>query len=414
MILMRLKSSFFVLTLLALTGCKGESFTGSGETQKPATGGGDGNPKEGGPNNPTGQGPNDNTDPDLKTDGGSVEISKLKKPKFGLMATDLRCGMCHLTVNGDISTVDSVKSFEADRSLPAPGSDDHIRNVFPVGRYDEIVNGSWFVRGSFPKSAMKLTVKDGIKEKYAGEEIPKSFPVLDLSKVEKVALGSLDGFDNKGSPVKISGIATSNTILDGSKGPITIRGEVFIKGDLVIVGKYSGKGTIYTSGNIYIAGDITATNSVFPFPSTRAAAMAKGKTEAMSGQMDALGLVSNSSIIFADPNHQTVTGTPHDGVPPVAPNNIIKWFPGYFSFFNGKIGKGIKSRWDVFFYASHMIAGKTGPYTVNGGMICKSFHILGAPNHLFGNATAPYRNIINYDFRMAHGLKIFEAFDDSF
>ncbi len=36
------------------------------------------------------------------------------------MARDLRCGLCHVTVNGDIVSVVDVMSFEPDKSLPAP------------------------------------------------------------------------------------------------------------------------------------------------------------------------------------------------------------------------------------------------------------------------------------------------------
>ena len=114
---------------------------------------------------------------------------------------------------------------------------------------------------------------------------------------------------------------------------------------------------------------------------------------------------------MGDPNHATVTGTSKMSPPPVASNNVAGWFPGgdsgYRSFYTGKIGHGISSQWDAFLYAKTMIAGKTGPYVLSGGMICDSFHILGT-----GSATNV--NTINYDYRLQSGLKVMEAFDAAF
>jgi hypothetical protein len=401
---------FTVLLAVSFVACQEKSFSGqgrrgSGKPGKP--GDGDGVP----PSTPAPPGGDD-----LGTGDGSDHISTLKKPAFALMARDLRCGMCHLTIKGDLVTTGDVMSFEPDRSLPAPGSDDHILSPFRIftkkGEYDERIEGTWFISGVFPndrsKTEMKLTVTNEVKQNYVGPEIPKSgFPKLVLAKAEAVSKGTLTGKDNAGKDVSITGKSASNVILDGTTSPIKINGEVLVNGDLVILGSYSGRGTIYATGNIYIAGSITASDSAFPFPADKIQALARGKELALAGQKDALALVANSSIILGDSRHQTVTGTPKITPPPVKHDNVMTWFPDYSKLYKGKVGKNINLRLDAFLYSQNMIAGKTGNYVLNGGMICDSFHILG-----IGSEAG--RNVINYDFRMAHGLKIMEAFDDSF
>lgn len=422
----RVLRMFWILsTALLLFYCKEADF--SGGNARPGKKSTNADPRKGGkgdPLDPKKGGKEDPSDPNgppetLDSGGGSSNTSRLPKPKFALLARDLRCGLCHVQINGDLSTIGNVMSFEPDRSLTAPGSDDHIVSPFRMfslkGEYNEKINGTWFISGSFPndrsKSKMKLKVSGGLKERYVGPEIPKTFPVLDMAKVAKVALGTLDGKDNKGVDVKIAGSSPSNVILDGTSSPIAIKGEVLINGDLAIRGKYIGIGTIYVSGNIYIAGNITASQSAFPFPQDKTSAIARGKTQISSTNIDGLALVSNSAIIMGDPNHATVTGTSKMSPPPVASNNVAGWFPGgvsgYRTFYNGKIGPGISSQWDAFLYAKTMIAGKTGPYVLNGGMICDSFHILGT-----GSATNV--NTINYDYRLQSGLKVMEAFDTAF
>jgi hypothetical protein len=397
--------------------------------------------RSGGNNNDGGKNPNDPNDPDnndpnnpgngtptpnggLGTGDGSGRVSVYPKPKFALMSRDLRCGMCHLQVNGDLATAGDVMPFDPDRSLPAPGSDDHIRSPFRwitlVGEYNEKVNGTWFVKGSFPsgrsRTEMKLAVSGGIKENYTGVEIPKSgFPVLDLAKAAAVSKGTLEGKDQAGADVRVLGSAPTNIVIDGSNTPFKIAGEILVNGDLVILGRYSGIGTIYATGNIYVAGSISASSSPFPFAvdlSQRAAAIAQGKAKVQQEGLDALALVSNSAIIVGDPNHQTVSVSSKMSPPPVAEKNIFSWYPGnengYRNLYKGKVGKGIPIKWDAFFYSKTMIAGKTGPYVLNGGMISDSFHILGLAN----SGISP--NTINYDYRMMSGLKVMEAFDTSF
>ena len=412
--------ALLVFTCMSNLACKEQSFAGRSERRDSGSDGTKKPPgKPGGP--PSDADPNKKppggTPEDLGTDSGNKELSTLKKPKFALMARDLRCGMCHVTINGDLVSTSNVMTFEPDSRIPAPGSDDHIVTPYRIfsmaGEYNEIINGSWFINGSFPsdrsKTKMKLVTTSGIKENYTGPEVPKNgFPKLDLAKAAKVSVGTLEGKDNKGADVKITGTSPGNVVLDGTKATIKISGEVLVNGDLIILGKYEGRGTIYTKGNIYIAGSIEATKPAFPFSPSRAEALAEGKSRAAAAQMDGLALVANSSIILGDPNHQTVSGTPKLSPSPVADKNVLTWYPTYSSIYSGKIGKGIDLKLDVFLYAQHTIAGKTGLYTINGGMICDSFHILGLGKSSGG------RNVINYDFRMANGLKVMEAFDDSF
>ena len=312
------------------------------------------------PKPPSGPGTDDGT---LQPDDGDKAI--LTKPKFALMARDLRCGLCHMRINGDIVSSGDVMSFEPDRSIPAPGSDDHIvspfRGLTLTGEYDEKINGTWFVKGRFPqdrsKTKMKLSVSGGIKENYSG--------------------------------------------------------DVLVKGDVVIIGTYIGRGTIYATGNIYIAGNIKPTKSAFPFPTERSAAMESGRTKAENRDTDALALAAKSSIIVGNPTERTVTLTPTKTAPPVPENNVYKWFPGgqgaYIGFVNNRFGPTKPTLIEAYLYAENLIAGKIGSYVINGGMMCDSFHILGTRG-----AFVPNTNQINYDYRFAGGLNVLQALNGAF
>ena len=341
----------------------------------------------------------------------------LTKPKFALMARDLRCGLCHMRINGDIVSPDSVMSFQADKSIPAPGSDDHIvspfRGMTMTGEYNEKITGTWFIKGTFPqdasKSKMKLKVDGGIKENYTGIEIPpKGFPILDLALAESLSKGVLEA-----NGVKINGVETGNLVLDGSESPIKIEGEVMVKGDVVIFGSYTGRGTIYATGNIYIAGNIMPVKSGFPFPLDKKAAMEDGRKKALAQHdTDALALASKSSILLGNPSDRAVEMTPTKEKP-VADKNIYSWFPGgqgaYTTLVNRKFGPTIQTTIEAFLYAEHLIGGKIGSYVINGGMLCDAFHILGTKG-----AFVPNTNSINYDYRFAGGLEILTALGPAF
>jgi hypothetical protein len=359
--------------------------------------------------------PPSNDDVVLKPD--DADKAFLTKPKFALMARDLRCGLCHMSINGDIVSAGNVMSFEPDKSIPAPGSDDHIvspfRGMTLSGEYDERINGTWFIKGTFPqdrsKTVMKLAVSGGIKENYTGVEIPpKGFPPLDLAVAESVAKGSLEAQN-----VKISGVHSGNVVLDGDVAPIKLNGEVLVRGDVVIIGTYSGRGTIYATGNIYIAGNIRPTRSAFPFPLEKTSAMADGRNKAENRDTDALALAAKSSIILGNPAERAVTTTPTRVKPPVPEQNVFSWFPGgqsaYKGFVSKKFGHSIKTHVEAFLYAENLIAGKIGSYTLNGGMMCDSFHILGTRG-----AFAQNSNQINYDYRFAGGLEVLQALNGSF
>jgi hypothetical protein len=364
------------------------------------------------PKPPGGPGTDDGS---LQPDDGDKAI--LTKPKFALMARDLRCGLCHMRINGDIVSSGDVMSFEPDRSIPAPGSDDHIvspfRGLTLTGEYDEKINGTWFVKGRFPqdrsKTKMKLSVSGGIKENYSGVEIPpKGFPTLDLAVAESVSKGTLEAKN-----IKISGVHTGNVVLDGEVGAIKLAGDVLVKGDVVIIGTYIGRGTIYATGNIYIAGNIKPTKSAFPFPTERSAAMESGRTKAENRDTDALALAAKSSIIVGNPTERTVTLTPTKTAPPVPENNVYKWFPGgqgaYIGFVNNRFGPTKATLIEAYLYAENLIAGKIGSYVINGGMMCDSFHILGTRG-----AFVPNTNQINYDYRFAGGLNVLQALNGAF
>jgi hypothetical protein len=365
-----------------------------------------------GPRDP-GEPPTD--DQTLQPDDGDKAF--LTKPKFALMARDLRCGLCHMKINGDIVSTGDVMSFEPDKSIRAPGSDDHIvspyRGLTLTGEYDEKITGTWFIKGRFPqdrsKTKMKLSVSGGIKENYTGAEIPpKGFPTLDIASAESVAKGTLEAKN-----VKISGVHTGNVVLDGEASPIKLGGEVLVKGDVVIIGTYIGRGTIYATGNIYIAGNIKPTKSAFPFPSERSAAMESGRTKAENRDTDALALAAKSSIIVGNPSEPAVTATPTKTSPPVTEKNVYSWFPGgqgaYLGFVNQRFGPTKTTQIEAFLYAEHVIAGRIGSYVINGGMMCDSFHILGTRG-----AFVPNTNQINYDFRFAGGLEVLQALNGAF
>lgn len=391
-------------TLFLFTGCSGGEMAGSGNSYRMM--------KKKGSSDP-GKNPKDPNDGDNGLDVDNNGKTYLTKPKFAMMARDLRCGMCHLKINGDIVSAEDVMSFKPDPTILAPGSDDHIISISPAGQYNERVNGTWFIKGIFPKdrskTQMQLTVSGGIKENYTGIEIPpKGFPKLDLATAESVAKGTLESGGNK-----ITGVYTGNLVLDGKSSPIKINGEILVKGDVVISGTYLGQGTIYSTGNIYIAGNIKATNSAFPFPATKDAAMEDGRAKSKSQQYDALALAAKSSIIVGNPRDRAVEITPKKVPPPVDEKNVFSWFPGreggYMSLIAGKFGMGIKTTIEAFLYSENLIAGKIGSYTINGGLMCDSFHILGTEGIFI-----PGNNTVNYDYRFAGGLDVLQALNSGF
>jgi hypothetical protein len=385
----------FVMSSLVLAGCSGGTMSAGGSRA-----GTNNIKKKGG-----GNGSDDGT---LNPDDG--DKAYLTKPKFAMMARDLRCGMCHLRVNGDIVSTSNVMSFEPDNSIPAPGNEDHIVNPFRMitlaGEYNEVVNGTWYIKGTFPndrsRTKMKLTVTGGIKENYTGIEIPANgFPSLSLSEAERVATGNLTAGN-----VKIDKIATTNVVLDGTSSPIQINGEVFVKGDVVIFGTYQGRGTIYASGNIYLPGSIAPSRSAFPFPSSKEAAMEDGRRKAEDKNTDALALAAKSSIIVGNPAARVVEITPSKVKPPVADKNVFSWFSGGQGGYTNLVNRFAMRSYliEAFIYAEGNIAGKVATFTINGGMMCDSFHILGSRGV----------NQVNYDYRFAGGLEVLEALKSGF
>jgi hypothetical protein len=383
-----------ILSSLVLAGCNGGNMASGGRS-------GTNNLKKKG-------GGNDSDDGTLNPDDG--DKAYLTKPKFAMMARDLRCGMCHLRINGDIVSTSNVMSFEPDNSIPAPGNEDHIVNPFRMftlaGEYNEVVNGTWYIKGTFPndrsRTKMKLTVTGGFKENHTGIEIPPNgFPTLSLAEAEKVATGNLTA-----GSVKIDKIATSNVVLDGTSSPIQINGEVFVKGDVVIYGTYQGRGTIYASGNIYIPGPIKPSSSAFPFPASKEAAMEDGRRKADGHNSDALALAAKSSIIVGNPAERVVEITPTKVKPPVSEKNVFSWYTGGQGAYMSLVSRMTGQRYviEAFLYAEGTITGKVATFTINGGLMCDSFHILGSKGI----------NEVNYDYRFAGGLEVLEALKSGF
>lgn len=368
------------------------------------------------------QGDTDSSLGEVEVDANEITI---KVPRFAMLVNDLKCGMCHTTVNGDVSSTADVSDWSA---LHAPAS-------------EETVNGGWFAARSWTNATTGLDynvkVLAGVTQTYTGNMVPNdpvsktpAFPIIDFVAAEARMAGRLTGSSVAGGEVVVDKIAEGNMAMVGTAAkPIVIEGSVMIKGDLVIKGVYTGLGTIYVTGNIYIPADLKAVNSVFPFPTEKLAAQAKGRELVKSKQGDGLGLATAKSVLIAD----LTTGIYDHGLTPptqkrdvLGIDNVYNWFPGgktgYQGLYEPSLNCGNQAMEarssfnlvEAYIYAKGSIGGisRKGSWAINGGVITDVLHVLGTGAiHCDETVSSVHQmpqntNYINYDFRMSAGMRI--------
>ncbi len=407
-----------VAGVLMLGACNDSGFIGSGSTAKkggsktagndqtadPNANGGDGGSSDGGAND----GSDGSSGGGFPPGSDAAETAK-KLPKFGMLVNDLRCGLCHVKVRGDVASTRTVDA------------------LWPESKAEVV--GTWFAAQDFiPKEA--LTASGGLKTNYVGPEVPKAFPTLDYNAVRAKVKGKIT---QSGSTI-VDKAKDGNVVLAGTAAnPIVITNDVFISGDVVIVGVYKGNGTIYTTGNVYIPANLKANKSPFPYPDDATAALAKANEAAADKSYDGIGIVTKKSIFLGDlekkeqgDNGLTVYNHPN------APTdrqyaalgvlNVYNWFSGGKAGFDGLYGAAIACASgkaervgsidvvDGFLMAENTIAGvsRGSSYSIRGGIIADHFHIItGAsrcsttPSPVHGHPSN--FSYVEYDFRLATG-----------
>jgi hypothetical protein len=372
-----------------------------------------------------------------------------KVPKFGLLVNDLKCGLCHVKVTGDVASTSSV-------------------GVLWGGSVAEITGG-WYIAGTFDGTkqptpnpnnegiSVEIKVSRGVNENQTTKStiLPKDlngdgkpdFPTLDFAGIESKMTGRVTAAGG----IDFKKVHEGNLVLDGSSEPIHAVGEVLVKGDLVIKGKYKGIGNIYVTGNIYIPANLTAEHSPFPYPANRNDAV-KRAVQSLKDREDALALATPNSIIVGDfEDHGTGGGGnsvfKHDFTPPadryeaLGLGNVYQWYPNGATGFNAlyvpgnlgckrpraegqlpEIDNGRSfSRIDAFLYAQKAVGGRAqfDSYAINGGVIADHFHIISAASacpagtHPVHGQDQQFSHV-NYDWRMKSGLLLLKQFSRYF
>lgn len=358
------------------------------------------------------------------------DSAPVKAPRFAMLVNDLKCGMCHTKINGDVASTSDVSDW----------SPTHV----PMSA--ESVSGGWYAAKSWTDSAglgrYNISVALGVTQNYVGKMVPNepgtktpAFPRIDFTAAEARMSGALSGKDASGKAVKVDKVASGNVVLIGTaQEPITIEGSVMIKGDLVLKGQYKGLGSVYVTGNIYIPANLVATSSVFPYPEGRDAALQKGRELVKARKGDALGLATAKHVFIAD----LATGIYDNPLTPAGQqrgangiDDVYSWYPGgksgyealYEASLNCHAGgmEALKSfnLIEAYLYAVGSIGGiaRKGSWMINGGVITDVLHVLGtvAPIGLIGGCPATASsvhgmpqdsNYINYDYRMSAGMRI--------
>lgn len=345
--------------------------------------------------------------------------TNIKSPRFAMLVNDLKCAMCHLTVNGNIASTRAVDNWSAGH----------------VAMAGEQINGSWFAAESWTDQAgilrYPINVAGGVAQNHRGPELPTdpssdepAFPTMDFSGMAGRMEGSLQGQDEAGQSVSVNGVHAGNLVLIGTDAnPIVIEGSVLIQGQLVITGTYRGVGSIYAQNAVFIPFDLKAASSVFPYPSSPDAAQAQGQELVKGAQGDALGLASGGDIIVGDPENSVL-----DDFNSQAPQELASWYPGglsaYAALYGQAAGCGVLGGFgrsgfnliEAYLYAVGGVGGYAGPtsWAINGGIIADRLHLLGTAgvNPGCNNQTSPVHglpmgsNYINYDYRMSAGLRV--------
>jgi hypothetical protein len=405
------------------------------------SGGGDGSGDEGGDDaNDLNTPPADVDDPDLL-----ARLARL--PKVGLLVNDLECGLCHVSVIGEVGSTRSVPPLWA-------GS-------------DVALSGRWLAAAGFdgnvPQCAdaaclganVTVAARGTIVTNYRGPELPldrdgdgaPDFPALDFAALEAKMRGHVKGA--AGHPAEVTKVNSGNLVLVGTKSePIELTDDILVKGDLVIKGYYKGVGSIYVTGNIYVPADLRALRSAFPYSSDAGQAINQAKTQIKKKSTDALGLATAGSIFIgdiekhqnSDPGNEAVNVYSHPSTPPnrtaaaLGVLNVFNWFPGgrdgFGSLYENAVSCvtqqatqiGSFNMIEAFLYAHNTVAGisRRASYTIRGGVIADYFHVVSGAARCNADASpvhghAGNRSYVEYDYRMKTGwLRLLEYVGETF
>ncbi|MFW7379227.1 MAG: hypothetical protein ACOH5I_10500 [Oligoflexus sp.] len=344
-------------------------------------------------------------------------------PKFGLLVNDLECGLCHVTVYGNVAS---------NRRVPPLWTDSDVR-----------LTGTWWVADVFEGAAranVNVQADGGIHQTYAGPELPvdrtgdgrPDFPAISFSGLRTKMRGNVQA-----SLPELTGVQKvydGNLILLGTEqNPIRIQNDILVEGDLVIKGVYTGVGTIYVRGNIYIPADLRAKRSAFPFPESEEQALALAANR--MNNTDALGLATAGSIFIADlEKHQNTYSdlagqtvynfhaTPlNRQAEALGVYDLYDWYPGGVTEYNKLYENAYNCNnqatqhasfnlVEAFLYAQNTVAGiaRQSSYSIRGGVIADYFHLVSGASLCNANISVVHgkpvnRSYIEYDYRIKTG-----------
>jgi hypothetical protein len=204
---------------------------------------------------------------------------------LALLSERVDCMFCHLTVKGDVGSLNVLRpgwGSENDGKPCGPDNDCGIGS----GK-DSVIDGDVYSSKTVTKDKIgtndingaTLTAGKKLNENYTGDKLPEgddgkpAFPGLDRALIKGSASGSLTGGSIRtvapdgtwsSGPGTASGISKTfdgNVVLEGTAAnPIVLNGDVYVSGDVVIKGVVTGRGAIYAGRNMYIAGNLTNKN----------------------------------------------------------------------------------------------------------------------------------------------------------
>lgn len=374
-----------------------------------------------------------------------IKLPSPPVPSFGLLVNDLRCGMCHTKVHGDVVSVQSVP---------------------PFNRWHKpwlaIVEGAWYSAKSWEaekesRGNFKIHIKDAregkVHEYHQGRPLPGryvkgqfkvEFPKINFQKLSSYQ--SADKFSCSPRPLKLMAPSTTGggiLITGTEKNPYQLKGDLHVKGDLVIYGHYSGVGTIYVDGNVYIPFDLLAKRSFLRDYLDPADAKARAAKAVKEQSHDALAIATKRNIIIGefdykkDPNasvwfHKSTPDEMQGDT--IGIRQVYRWFPGGRSAFEGLFGtayncksnnsaghRGSINLIEAYLYAENTIGGLAlaNSYSINGGVIANHYHMVSeamacqAGQHPVHKRPMNF-SYINYDYRMLHGLRLLDRFSAYF
>lgn len=359
-------------------------------------------------------------------------------PKFGLLVNDLECGLCHVSVIGDVVSTRRVPPLWQNSNVRVTG------RWLAADEFDARVQECADRGGACPGRNVTVRVAGGITEDYRGIELPldtdadgkPDFPSIAFDQLAAKMTGRLTA--GGAYPADVDKVHDGNLVVVGTRQePIVLAGDVLVRGDVVLKGWYTGTGSLYATGNVYIPADLRAVRSAFPYADDEAQALAKANAQVAARDTDALGIATARSIFLADiEKHQNSDqGLENDTVydHSLTPENrtgtalgvldVLQWFPGgragfdslYENAISCETGKATQiasfNLVEAFLYARNTVAGisRRASFSLRGGVIADYFHVVSGASKCSSTLSKVHgrpanRSYIEYDFRLRTGL----------